>query len=181
MEQGHPERFFQLDNLAAHGGLLYPVGHIAHPLTDATILGHIIEKLQVMDVHISNGSMMAAVLSIQQKELKSIICRPVAKGNEINSSPCLTRLRAWEWVGWGMHWVAGGTIRAGQRPGPDEFAMGRGGAPRKGDLPTDRGLDKNVRDGRSGDHPKNERLSLKPLLKDRSCRLALPAKGSTQQ
>src|SRR5689334_17916014 len=77
MEQGHAEGFLELDNLPTDGGLLYPVGHIAHPLADATIFGHVIEKLQVMDIHISNRSMIAVVLSIQQKELKSIFCRPI--------------------------------------------------------------------------------------------------------
>jgi hypothetical protein len=51
LEQRHPQRFFQLDDLIAHGRLLDAVRHVTHRLADAAVPRHVIKQLQVMNVH----------------------------------------------------------------------------------------------------------------------------------
>src|SRR5439155_1552978 len=55
IEQGHSQRFFQLNDLRADRRLLNAVRDVAHRLADATMPGNIIEQLQVMDIHGSKG------------------------------------------------------------------------------------------------------------------------------
>src|SRR2546426_63330 len=50
-KQRHAEEFLQLNDLAAHGGLLNAVGHIAHGFADATMFGDVIKQFEVMNVH----------------------------------------------------------------------------------------------------------------------------------
>src|SRR5882672_207291 len=55
MEQGDAERFFKLNDLRADRRLLNAVWNVAHRLTNASVPGDVIEQLQMMDVHDSNG------------------------------------------------------------------------------------------------------------------------------
>ena len=48
LEQRHAEFFFELDQLAAHGRLLYPVGDMAHGLAEPARTGHVIEELEIL-------------------------------------------------------------------------------------------------------------------------------------
>ena len=52
LKQGDAEKFLQLNYLAADGGLLNAIGHAAHGLADAPMFGHVVEKFEVMDVHV---------------------------------------------------------------------------------------------------------------------------------
>ena len=45
------EKLFKLKDLAAHRGLLDPVGHLAHRLGDPLVLCHEVKKLEMMHVH----------------------------------------------------------------------------------------------------------------------------------
>jgi len=51
LKQRHPQEFLQLRHLRAHGGLLDPVRNVADRRHDAAVLGNIIKKLEVMNVH----------------------------------------------------------------------------------------------------------------------------------
>ena len=50
--EGGPERLFQLDELHADGRLLDAVGHLAHGLGNAAMLGDVVEQFEVVDVHV---------------------------------------------------------------------------------------------------------------------------------
>src|ERR1041384_6671924 len=52
LKKRQAERILELQNLGADGGLLNAVRNVAHCLTDPTVTGHVIEKFEVMDVHI---------------------------------------------------------------------------------------------------------------------------------
>src|SRR5438874_772868 len=54
-EQRDTQRFFELKDLRADCWLLNTVRNVAHRLADASVLGAVIEQLQVMDVHYSNA------------------------------------------------------------------------------------------------------------------------------
>ena len=45
------EMLLKQQDLRADRGLLNTVRHVAHGVTDAAVLGHVIKKLEVMDVH----------------------------------------------------------------------------------------------------------------------------------
>ena len=51
MEEGGAKEFFELDDLAADGGLLNAVGHVAHGFADAAVFGDVIEEFKVVNVH----------------------------------------------------------------------------------------------------------------------------------
>src|SRR5437016_2745442 len=55
MEQRDTQGFFELNDLCADRRLLNAVGNVAHRLADASVPGDVIEQLQVVDVHYSNG------------------------------------------------------------------------------------------------------------------------------
>ena len=47
-----PERFLELNDLSAHGGLLNAVGHVSDTLANPPVPGDVIKELQVMNIHI---------------------------------------------------------------------------------------------------------------------------------
>src|SRR5262245_16387817 len=51
LKQGDAEEFLQLDHLAAYGGLLDAIRHVAHGFGNAAVARHIIKKLEVVNVH----------------------------------------------------------------------------------------------------------------------------------
>lgn len=51
LEQRHAQVFFQPRELAADGGLLDAVGHVAGRLGDAAMPGDVVEEFEMVDVH----------------------------------------------------------------------------------------------------------------------------------
>ena len=51
LKQGGTQSFFQREHLTADGRLLDPIGHLAHRRADATVLGDVIEKFQMVNIH----------------------------------------------------------------------------------------------------------------------------------
>src|SRR5262245_56181979 len=51
LEKRQTEVVLELNYLAAHRGLLNYVGHVTDSLADSAMPGHIVEELEMMDVH----------------------------------------------------------------------------------------------------------------------------------
>jgi hypothetical protein len=51
VKEGNTEEFFELNDLAADGGLLDAVGHVADGFTDAAVFGNVVEEFEVVNVH----------------------------------------------------------------------------------------------------------------------------------
>ena len=51
MKELEPQVIFELQDLATDRRLLDAVGHLPHGLADAAVLGNVIEKFQMVNVH----------------------------------------------------------------------------------------------------------------------------------
>jgi hypothetical protein len=57
-EELHSQAGLELEQLAADGGLLDPIGHIAHRFHDAAVSRDIVEELQMVDIHVGEKTML---------------------------------------------------------------------------------------------------------------------------